>query len=138
MAEQLEIKNLRIELTTGSAYQRKAAVAKALELSQQGTLRETLRGLLQATAANDADNEVRAAAKAALADIDRAQTKGEAQHMVGVKCPRGHTHYYDKRRLCPDDGTGMRMRDELLDVIAVTCPTCDVKFQVKLDCTGYT
>jgi hypothetical protein len=131
--------NLRIELLRGRREQQRAALAKARELAQQDRYRMSIHGLLQAAAVNATFQETREAARSMLSEIDPAAFADDSQHMVRIKCNAGHEHYFDKRRLCADDGKLFRERGDGIDLIFVPCqePGCTNSTQVKIDCAAY-
>ena len=69
------------------------------------------------------------------------QSGGEAQHIFGVRCKKGHISYFDKRRVCSASKDTVReiekSADAELDELHLKCETCGVEVVAHEDCRGY-
>ena len=69
------------------------------------------------------------------------QQGGEAQHIFGVRCKKGHISYFDKRRVCSASKDVPReigqSADAELDELHLKCGQCGVEVVAREDCRGY-
>ena len=65
------------------------------------------------------------------------QNGGEAQHIFGVTCRKGHVTYFDKRRVCTKKGRVVRDPETKLDELILECGQCGDEMLVRVDCEGY-
>ena len=139
------------QLESGQVAERRQAVARAADLLRDrrcaASCRERIVGSLRAAAEKDAALTVRDAAQKALSDIPKATAQtllpDDSRHIIGVKCPKGHVFYMDKRRLCTEKTTFVRQSVREagvdLDEIFLSCPEhgCGEVVKVRLDCGAY-
>jgi hypothetical protein len=144
MPDSDEMAHLRKLLNSNLIRERQAGVAAARDLLAAGLQREEVRALLAAVAEEDLIDLVRDDARQALsADDARSAPPKPADYIFGAVCPNGHTSYYDKRAVCPSNGTYMHRlvrRDEVqVDEVRLTCQekTCRAEFYVVVPCEGY-
>jgi hypothetical protein len=134
-------------LTHQYIRERKRGIEQAAELLQRGERSSELLAVLEEIAQGDLIESVQQAAQSVL-DRTKQQTpaaapSSEARHMVGARCSKGHVTYFDKRAICPADGTVSRLRvqraEKELDEIYVTCGTagCGESLVIRVDCEGY-
>ena len=68
---------------------------------------------------------------------------GASRHTFGVRCAKNHVSWFDKREVCPADGTihrsRMRKAGKDLDQLSLPCrtPGCGEIVVVPVDCEGY-
>ena len=65
------------------------------------------------------------------------QQGGEARHIFGVTCRKGHVTYFDKRRVCTKKGQVVRDPETKLDELILECGQCGDEMLVRVDCEGY-
>ncbi|MBP1466197.1 toll/interleukin-1 receptor domain-containing protein [Candidatus Chloroploca sp. M-50] len=128
--------------------EQKRGIAEAVTLIQRGERREELLAMLEDLARHSLYNTVAAEAQQALASLS-GQPAPEAppaasRHTFGVRCPKGHVSWYDKREVCPASGTiprsTVRKAGQDLDELLLPCRTagCTETVVVRVDCEGYT
>ena len=70
-------------------------------------------------------------------------TRNEAVHIFPVSCAQGHVTYFDKRAVCPANGSVTRSvvsrNGTQLDVLRLRCGTtgCPEWIAAEVDCEGY-
>ncbi|HNT54662.1 MAG TPA: hypothetical protein PKG95_08110 [Anaerolineaceae bacterium] len=111
------------------------AVQRARAFMAQNAFRRQVIELLENTASRDADSEVAAAARAALAEDARPHPRPRltGTQAFEATCSRGHRHYYNKDDYCSGT-TVWREMGAALDTVVITCKTCGTEFVFKLDC----
>jgi len=142
MSEPDELQALAAQLKAKHIRDRQAAIQRASELLARDERRQEVRALLQEVAQDDAFGIVRDAAQKALDADERSHRERygalgrDAQHMFGVRCPKGHITYFDKREVCGSQRWIVRSTDQL-DVLRLPCGACDEVMEVEVDCEGY-
>lgn len=142
-----ELNALASQLTHDYIRIRKDGIERAAELLKKGVHREEILALLDNIALNDLIMGVREKAQAVL-DADAKKEapqvpEGQSRHMFGAKCPNGHVTYFDKRKVCPNNGilkrSVVRRGGTDLDEIYLKCGTssCGAEMVVPVDCEGY-
>jgi hypothetical protein len=124
---------------------RRQGIEAARSLLERARHREELLALLEDVARKEIMQVVREEAQAVI-DAERERPVREARpdesrHTVGVRCPKGHVTYFDKRILCTDRTTikrGTVRRAELdLAEMYLRCETCGEDMVVRIDCEPY-
>ncbi len=120
--------------------------ARALLASPaQSAHHETVLAWLEHIARHDLTDTMRELARSVLeAHAGKGPSHPEAERFrIGVRCPKGHVTWYDKRRLCGDHTTFKRIvvrrADAELHEIEAPCdePGCGETTKVRLDCEEY-
>jgi hypothetical protein len=138
---------LASQLTHDYIRIRKDGIERAAELLKKGVHREEILAMLENIALNDLIMGVREKAQAVL-DADAKKEaqqvpEGQSRHMFGARCPNGHVTYFDKRKVCPNNGilkrSVVRRGGTDLDEIYLKCgtPGCGAEMVVSVDCEGY-
>jgi hypothetical protein len=125
--------------------QQKEGVQKAAEFLKAGKYREPVLAALEDIVRKGLYQTVRDAAQGVI-DAEKPKESATAaspdsRHMIAARCPKGHISYFDKRRICPDQGTIKRViatrGDTKLDDIYLKCAECGEEMIVPVDCEGY-
>src|SRR5205807_2008371 len=91
---------------------RKGAIEEVAEMLQDAQYCEALLALLEYMADKDLILSIRERAKEILDIQFKEETSlpnlEESRHTFGIKCPKGHIIYFDKRQICPSIGTDIR------------------------------
>lgn len=143
--EEPDLREAEVLLAHPYIRERKKGLALIENLLAEGKYHERLLAILEGLVERDESIQVR--------DISQRLLEAEAKktappplpegsrHTFSVRCPNGHTHWFDKRRVCPDDGTLKRSRStrggKVLDDIYLKCPECGTEIIVPVDCEGY-
>jgi hypothetical protein len=60
------------------------------------------------------------------------------KHIFQAICPKGHVQNYDKREVCPKNGsTYLGRKGKCQSEVLLTCKECQIGFYVEIDCEGY-
>lgn len=124
---------------------RKEAIDQAAEMLRRNEHREAVLAILEYLAQNDLMMGVREKAQEVLdADAKQGITSAfhseDLRHIIEVRCKNGHITYFDKRRICHEMETVMRIFQHnglQLDELDLTCGECGVEVKVHVDCRGY-
>ena len=127
--------------------EQKRGIAEAVALIQRGERREELLAVLEDMARQSLYGTVAEAAQHALdslsGQVAQESSPAESRHTFGVRCPKGHVSWYDKRVVCPADGkiarNVVRKADQDLTELILPCRTagCGETVVVRVDCEGY-
>jgi hypothetical protein len=123
---------------------RKEAIDRAAEMLQRDEHREAVLAVLEDLACDDLMVGVREKAQGVLDDVAKKNapppSAGQSRHIFGVRCPKGHVTYFDKRRVCMNEqllrGSTQRAGVALAE-LDLTCGECDAELKVRIDCGGY-
>ncbi|MBX0330683.1 toll/interleukin-1 receptor domain-containing protein [Oscillochloris sp. ZM17-4] len=134
-------------LTHEYIREQKRGIAEAVALIQRGERREELLATLEDMARHSLYGTVAEAAQQALdslsGQVAQEAPPAESRHTFGVRCPRGHVSWYDKREVCPADGriarSAVRKAEQDLTELMLPCRTagCPETVVVQVDCEGY-
>jgi hypothetical protein len=127
--------------------EQKRGIAEAVALIQRGERREELLAVLEDLARHNLYGTVAAAAQQALdslsGQVAQETPPADSRHTFGVRCPKGHVSWYDKREVCPADGkvarSAVRKAEQDLTELMLPCRTagCPETVVVQVDCEGY-
>ncbi len=144
MTEPDQLSQLQALLASEIHSKRRTGVAFGAEMLAKGQHRTEVRALLETVAKNDFLQTIREDASRALAnDEARHAPQKSPGYVFGVRCPKGHVSYYDKRETCPKSSNVTRrtvFRDaRSVDEILLRCktPGCGEEFYAEVDCEGY-